>query len=140
MKNCQNDSKVELDFKEIADIILENFTAEFTRCHEMSYIINEGMKIRGYDSVTKHGFYFSSFPPLSFLVKAFMDHSWVEVKPNGIILDSYCNRPAFEGEDVWSRPQFEVVKRRRDKVKYVPWRIKYKLAEGIEDVPKMLFG
>jgi hypothetical protein len=136
--------KVEKDFQEIADVILKKVSKvspKLTRCHEMAYIINKGMVTKGHETIEKHGYYFDAFPLLSLLYKGFMDHSWVKDRPTGMILDAYCNRPAGpNGETVCSRPQFEVVKRRRDKAKYVPWKINYTLREGTVERAKELFG
>jgi hypothetical protein len=137
----KHNPKVESDFKEVAKVILNECPPEFSRCHEMAYIVNRGMIKKGNDTVVKHGYYFDSFPLLSLLYKGYMDHSWVSDKSTGLILDAYCNRPYGPGgERIFGRPQFEIVLGRSEKAKYVPWKLKYTLVEGTQDFARSLFG
>ena len=120
--------KVKKDFEQVVRIVWDRFflfgpVEEIdgrSSCHEFAYLINFGMRQRGYDSSVRSGVYNEQ-----------VWHSWVEV--NGFILDfQWENNTGFNGT-------YEVV-HDGEKRRFRETSLPYELSLRIEEVAQRIFS
>ncbi len=128
-------SQLEEDYQGVRNLSLRVFETDINpiRCHEMAYLIAEGMKWREYGAVVVDGVYQNRFV-----------HSWVKIPRDnfwsfnpGILIDfQFHPQSIFFAKPLGRGGLVKDRKKRRD---FKKRHIEYELAKGIESFAEHIF-
>lgn len=127
-----NKEQFRSDYESVRDKVLEAVFASDINpicCHEMAYLINTGLRARGYPALVENGVFKNMY------------HSWVIVEGslgtlNGIIIDfSFHPLSRFFTPPIWH----DRIVSGREKRKYKKGEIDFRLSNGVEELAKELF-
>lgn len=128
--------KLKKDYEEVKDISMKVFDTDINpiRCHEMAYLISQGLKQKGYPTEIQDGYFQDR-----------MEHSWVRINDGKswgfnkyVFVHVFFNPYSF----ISSKPIYTskiVTDRKLQRRQFKKTKIQYELAEGSEDLATRLF-
>lgn len=125
---------IEKDFKKVVKSFYEplfNTDINPIRCHEMAYLINKGMNLRGYNSVIENGIFDKR-----------LNHSWTRVFFGKFLWNSLFLDFQFSPHNqiLGPIPVKRVYNFREARIIYKKRKIDYELANGIKDFSENIFN